>query len=1023
MDRRQALAPGTTLTLESKNGSVHYTVRQEIGRGGSCIVYDASYEDNLGNRKLVRIKECCPNALHIERGQDGALSPAEEDLPAFQAAISRFREAYQKNHELFEVRDLTNSVANTSDIYLSGGTCYIVSTYLQACTFREYQGETLHDCLSLVLSAARALDRIHGAGYLYLDLKPENILTIRGSHDLVQLFDFDSMVSRENLLRAIRENDPGSIRTSYTRGFAPFEQRTGRLRELGKHTDIYALGAVLFFGLFRRVPTAFDGEQDAVYDFEGMAYPCRSFPDRLFRALTAFFHRTLASFPGDRYQDAGEAAQQLKQMLPLADALRPFVRSTPLSAPQAFYGREQELQALRQCLENSRHGIASLSGMGGIGKSTLVRRYLCTFHGDWDACVTVYDQGSLMDVLADDSQLQLNTVSREKDESTQAYVQRKLEALGLLAHDQEILLVIDNFIPEHLEQLDLLARTGATILLISRERLPEGFCPCLQLGEMTESALAALFSHYAHCDLQDDQNLQSFRTIVDSIAGHTLLTELIARQIAKSFLDLQVAEAMMAGLGLGELPKEKIDYVRDRSAYHGTLLKILDRLVEADRFSEDDRRCLKLLSLFDMPGIEAGLFRRLSALPSLDFVNDLESAGWLKAEKGQLYLHPLMQEYVRTWTWDEDLILAADQMMRSLYRLILPTGVPDDAGKQFPKDYLGLLRLLRVADQMLRNITWVSESSQRLLFRTLMDAPVDEDTTTLFRMLDLLEDPRHLDPDTVLRLYENAAYFRARLYSPEDALQILEDMRHYLTLHPSDYYLSACHRAMAVILHNRDVVGSVDVCLLHEDQAIAAARRSHHPEAGRQLAACLLEKVTTLLSVERDRPEARRLIREAAPLIGRFCGPYDPETYQYHCAEAICAAQAGERDTAKKHLAEADGIAYASPDSDLSIAEHLLEFSTWVNIYMQDFEAAADAVMEAIQLCEKHLDALRYRETRFDAWTFLGEVYARAEWYVKAEEAFQEAEKYVQDWPYEVKLPLCPEEIREKAEAERNGQV
>ena len=58
MDGRIALAPGDVLKLSTKTGYTEYTIACEIGRGGSCIVYDASYTDNLGNFKLVRIKEC-----------------------------------------------------------------------------------------------------------------------------------------------------------------------------------------------------------------------------------------------------------------------------------------------------------------------------------------------------------------------------------------------------------------------------------------------------------------------------------------------------------------------------------------------------------------------------------------------------------------------------------------------------------------------------------------------------------------------------------------------------------------------------------------------------------------------------------------------------------------------------------------------------------------------------------------------------------------------------------------------------
>ena len=52
MDGRKALTPGTILKLRTSAGYTAYSVHREIGRGGSCIAYDASTADNLGNDKL-----------------------------------------------------------------------------------------------------------------------------------------------------------------------------------------------------------------------------------------------------------------------------------------------------------------------------------------------------------------------------------------------------------------------------------------------------------------------------------------------------------------------------------------------------------------------------------------------------------------------------------------------------------------------------------------------------------------------------------------------------------------------------------------------------------------------------------------------------------------------------------------------------------------------------------------------------------------------------------------------------------
>lgn len=483
------------------------------------------------------------------------------------------------------------------------------------------------------------------------------------------------------------------------------------------------------------------------------------YQDRLFHALTEFFHKTLASYHMDRYQDTSDVIMQLQKMLSLADETKPWLHSTSIQSIPAFYGREAEMCDLSQFLSENDHHTCSLYGMGGIGKSTLIRHYLSEHADDWDAHLWLYDKGNLMETLADDSQVLINTVTRENEETTDEYLKRKLVALGSLAKTQHILVVIDNFTYEHIDQLESLSKLCMTILLISRERLPEGLFPSMQVAEMEDNSLAGMFTYYSHCDLTDEDNFSCFQTIISIIDRHTLLTELIARQVAKSYLNLQVAEAMVAGIGLSDLPNEKIDYVRDQSAYHETLLKILDRLVEIDQFTEQDKLCMKLLSLFDMPGIEADLFKWMASLTSLDFVNDLETAGWLKAEQGRLYLHPMMQEYVRTWSWDKSSIEAADRMMQMLYERIRPAGTRHDGSKQFPKDYSSLYRLLKAADQLINHTEWISEASQRLLFRMLMDAPVDQDASVLFQMLDLLKDPRYLDDDSILRLYENAAYF------------------------------------------------------------------------------------------------------------------------------------------------------------------------------------------------------------------------------------------------------------------------
>lgn len=382
-----------------------------------------------------------------------------------------------------------------------------------------------------------------------------------------------------------------------------------------------------------------------------------------------------------------------------------------------------------------------------------------------------------------------------------------------------------------------------------------------------------------------------------------------------------------------------------------------------------------------------------------------------------LYLHPMMQEYVRSWPWHPEMVQAADRFILKLYEMLLPAGKRHDTDKQFPDDPGEFYGLLRLAEQVISNFDRITEASQRLLYRWLMDAPVDQDALVLFRMLDLLRNPKYLDDDCILRLYETVAYYRARLYAPDEAIKLLHEMKKYLIQHPSAYYLSAYHRAMAIILHNAN--RDQQKCIHHEDIAIAAARLSKHPEAQKQLAACLLNKARTLMNAKTDQKQVRKLVQEAGAMVAQYTEPLDYERYQYACNAAMCYAIDGNTEQAKEQLRAADVIVYTSPDSDLAIAEHLIEEVAPIRIELEQYELAEKAVIEAIAICEKHLEALRYRETIFDAYLFLGRIYAMNEEYIMAEEAFAEAEKRVHDSPYEWDLPLCPAEIQEKAMEER----
>lgn len=1028
MDGRIALGTGSQLTFHNHEGGVvSYVIKHEIGRGGSCIVYDASYTDNLNNLKLVRIKECYPHALHITRHESGELVVEIRDRQEFESRKQRFIDAYQQNHELFSLPTLTNQVANTSDIYEYNGTVYIVSSYTNSETLATHHCNSLRECLALMVSAGKAVQRIHEAGFLYLDLKPENILTISGSSDLVQLFDFDSMIAMEDLQAAIDGQDLGGIRSSYTKGFAPLEQQTGKMRSLGPHSDVFSFGAVLFYELWGRVPSAFDCEGNATYDFEAMVFSNATFQDKLYRELTSFLHRTLASYLGDRYSSMSEAVSCLEHILNLADEMVPWLYSTPLSSPVFFTGREEELTALGNLVQQPGQHVCSLYGMGGIGKSTLVREYVRSARNLYDAVLFLYDRGEASEMLADDSLIRVNTIEKHMEESVQEYVARKASALRRLCSEQHVLLILDNFSPEHLDAIPSLIDIGWQVLLISRSELPAGLFPSLGLTEMPILELARLFIRYSHCDLASEADMAAFETIARSVGEHTLLVELIGRQIAQEYLSLQEAAELTERVGFSHLSEGRVDYVHDQKSVKATFEAILGQLLEQDRYVGQERHILKLLSLFDAPGIPAQAFRVLADLSEMEAINALEESGWVRVEQNWLSMHPVLREYVEGWSWQgsEDYLASAESFMERLYELIKPEGAGHDSYKQYPKDYTYLWHLLRLAEQVVVNLGITTPASQRLLYRLVIDAPVEQDELMLRRCLILLQQPVYLEPESVLRLHSQAGLLLKRFSYFSDARDIMKRMKAYLAEHPSEYYTSVYHNTKGEILHDQNAEKNWKKCLRHQDKAIAAAKRSLHPEAQKQLAVCLLDKAMTLLDLKIKPNQCRMLLVEAATIVEQISGEYDYERYNLLCITAMYYARVtGEAAKVLPLLMEATRIADVARDSALSYADHLMDQCAPIYYEMRLYEETINVVQEAILLCDENDEISSYRRLRFEAYMFLAQIYAEMGDYIRSAETYDRLEAYREDSPYLLPegQPICPPDIRELADEQRDGE-
>lgn len=171
----------------------------------------------------------------------------------------------------------------------------------------EPDPEPLEKLLSAAIQVSETLDYVHRLGIVHRDITPRNILLTR--HGFPKVMDFG--------LVQLAETSRQLTRTGLTLGtphyMAP-EQASGGVT--GAHTDLYALGAVLYRALTGQTP--FDAENDQAVLYQhvyGELIPPHEHNPAVSPALSELVNRLLSKTPAARPSSGQAVAQALRSIL------------------------------------------------------------------------------------------------------------------------------------------------------------------------------------------------------------------------------------------------------------------------------------------------------------------------------------------------------------------------------------------------------------------------------------------------------------------------------------------------------------------------------------------------------------------------------------------------------------------------------------------------------------------------------------------------------------------------------------
>ncbi|MDR0481493.1 MAG: serine/threonine protein kinase, partial [Gallionellaceae bacterium] len=298
-----------------------------LGEGGFSVVYVAL--DHYLER-TVAIKEYMPSSI-ATRLPDGTVAPkSPKHEEAFRAGLQSF---------VAEARLLTrfthSALIHIHRIWEQNGTAYMAMQYCMGRTLRQIsqtEPETVKNEGWLKATFAPILDALellHSENCFHRDISPDNILVLQSGAPV--LLDFGAA-------RRIIGDMTQVLTVILKPGFAPIEQYADdKSLQQGPWTDVYGIGAVLYYLLMGKPPVAsvarlVKDPMVKLADIQDIANVSRSFREAIDRALSVYPQQRIQSIADLR------GALQLPTFMPealLGGVLHPrTVPSPPRTASE-----------------------------------------------------------------------------------------------------------------------------------------------------------------------------------------------------------------------------------------------------------------------------------------------------------------------------------------------------------------------------------------------------------------------------------------------------------------------------------------------------------------------------------------------------------------------------------------------------------------------------------------------------------------------------------------------------------------
>jgi len=223
-----------------------YRIIDVLGQGGFGITYLA--EQVMAERKVC-IKEFFPKEYYNRDEDSRSISLGSQGSAEI---MDLYKAKFIKEAKTIAKLDHPN-IIHIFDVFAENNTAYYVMEYIEgeslSALVKEHGALSEGEAVGYIKQVAAALGNIHEQRIMHLDIKPANIM-LRKADGKPVLIDFGLSKQYD-----AEGNQTSSTPVGISAGYAPMEQyQQGGVKEFSPETDIYSLGATLYYLVTGCVP-------------------------------------------------------------------------------------------------------------------------------------------------------------------------------------------------------------------------------------------------------------------------------------------------------------------------------------------------------------------------------------------------------------------------------------------------------------------------------------------------------------------------------------------------------------------------------------------------------------------------------------------------------------------------------------------------------------------------------------------------------------------------------------------------